>query len=116
MSNKLNIEQLINAKLGDAELKPSADSWSKIRRKYRRADFLRFNSGKLNIFYVAGLVVVGAALSIVLFSSPEDSLSEEQISTEQEPTESITNKQPLEKVYTKRDPAPETSDEQKTFA
>ncbi|MEN8158301.1 MAG: PKD domain-containing protein [Bacteroidota bacterium] len=67
MSDKLNIEQLIRSRLGEAEITPSSGAWKGVYRKLRWKQFWRFNPGKANIHYLAGLVIVGAG-SIVLLT------------------------------------------------
>jgi len=66
MSNKLNIEQLINSKLGEAEVTPSPGTWKAIHRKLRWRKFMRFNPGKPNIYYLGGLLIVSAGLITVI--------------------------------------------------
>ncbi|MCK5136474.1 MAG: gliding motility-associated C-terminal domain-containing protein [Bacteroidales bacterium] len=73
MSDKLNIEQLFSTKLGEAEMTPSPDSWKKIDRKLRWRQFNRFNPRKLNIFYVGGLLIIGAGLIALITTNRPDS-------------------------------------------
>lgn len=73
MSDRLNIEQLINSRLGEARIDPSPGSWNKIQRKLRWKQFLMFRPGQMNIFYLAGLLVTGGAVvTLVYTSSPEE--------------------------------------------
>lgn len=72
MSDKLNIEQLFSTKLEGAEMTPSADSWKKIDRKLRRRQFNRFNSRKLNIFYIGGILIIGAGLIALITTNRPD--------------------------------------------
>jgi len=66
MSDKLNIEQLVNSKLGEAEITPSQGAWKGIQRKLRWRKFLRFKPGQFNVYYMAGLIVAAAGLIVVL--------------------------------------------------
>jgi len=78
MSDKLNIEQLISAKLGEAELTPSQDAWKGIQRKLRWKKFLRFHTRNFNIYYLAGVMIVVGALLGVRFSGSSDHGTVEQ--------------------------------------
>ena len=65
MSDQLNIEQLMNSKLGETEISPSPGTWDRLYRKLRWRQFMRFHPGKLNIFYSGGLLIVGVGLIIL---------------------------------------------------
>ena len=62
MSEQLNIEQLVRSKLEDKQITPSAGTWKRIRRKMRWKQFMRFDPGRFNIFYTAGILVIGAGV------------------------------------------------------
>jgi PKD repeat protein len=66
MSTKLNIEQLFASKLEGLEQTPSPSVWKKTARTVRRKQFFRFKPGRLNIYYLVGMVVVGAAVTYYL--------------------------------------------------
>jgi len=66
MSDKLNIEQLVKTKLGEAELSPSPGSWSAIQRKLRWPQFLRFHPARFNVYYAGVLLLVATGLVVVL--------------------------------------------------
>ncbi len=72
MSDKLTIEQLINSNLGEAKVAPSPDIWKHVQRKLRRKQFMRFNPGKSNIYYVAGILIIGGGAVALLTGSPEE--------------------------------------------
>ena len=77
MKEPLQIEELIDKKLGDAEIRPSENIWKGIRREVRWKQFFRFRTGRFNIYYLGGIVVAGALFSTLLLTgSPE---SEEEI-------------------------------------
>ncbi len=67
MSAKLNIEQLVSSQIGEAEVNPSPDVWKGVQRKLRWKQFVRFKPGKPNIYYLGGLLTVGAGL-VALFN------------------------------------------------
>ena len=66
MSDKLNTEQLVRTRLGDAELTPSTATWKGILRKLRLKQFLRFNPARFNIYYAGAILLAGAGLTILL--------------------------------------------------
>ena len=71
MSEQLNIEQLMRSKLEGQEITPSPGTFRRIRRRMRWKQFLRFDPGRLNIFYVAGILVIGGGLIALLMQDPE---------------------------------------------
>lgn len=66
MSDKLNTEELIRARLDGAELTPSPQSWRAIQQKLRWPQFLRFNPGRFNIYYAGALLLATAGLVLLL--------------------------------------------------
>ncbi len=66
MSDKLNIEQLVSSKLGEAEITPSQGAWASIHRKLRWKQFLRFNPGQFNAYYLAGVIIAATGLIVIL--------------------------------------------------
>ncbi len=77
MHEELNIEQLVQSKLGEAEVAPSADTWTHIRKKVRRMQFLKFRPGRFNIWYLGILLISGAGITGEL--TVEDTGSEEPL-------------------------------------
>ncbi len=71
MSDKLNIEQLVSSKLGEAEITPSQGAWKGIQRKLRWRKFLRFNPGQFNAYYLAGLIIAATGLIVILSTKPD---------------------------------------------
>ena len=69
MSDKLNIEQLFQKTFKDHEVTPSDQSWVKLQRSLKRKQFMRFNPRKLNIFYVAGVIIIGGIIAVASFSN-----------------------------------------------
>ena len=70
MKDKLHIEDLFREQLGTSEIKPSAGVWKAVSRKLRWKQFIRFDPGKFNLYYLAGLAVVGAG--IIAITSQND--------------------------------------------
>ncbi len=66
MSDKLNMEQLMRTRLDGAELSPSPASWKAIQRKLRWKQFLRFNPGRVNIYYAGMLLLAATGLVLLL--------------------------------------------------
>lgn len=94
MSDKLNIEQLVSSKLGEAEIEPAQGSWPAIQRKLRWRQFMRFDPVKLNIFYLGGLLVISAGLILLLNTDQSDtgSMKDTGFVRDANPAESIRNK------------------------
>ncbi len=66
MSDKLNMEQLMRTRFDGAELSPSPASWKAIQRKLRWKQFLRFNPGRVNIYYAGALLLATTGLVLLL--------------------------------------------------
>ncbi len=66
MSERKNIEELVRAKLGDTGIAPSAGAWKGVQRQLRMKQFLRFNPGQFNAWYLGGTLVAAAALVSLL--------------------------------------------------
>ncbi len=71
MSDKLNMEQLMRTRFDGAELSPSPASWKAIQRKLRWKQFLRFNPGRVNIYY-AGMLLLAATGLVLLLAGERD--------------------------------------------
>ena len=80
MSEKLNMEQLMRTRFDGAELNPSPASWKAIQRKLRWKQFLRFNPGRVNIYY-AGMLLL-ATTGLVLLLAGERSQAEQAVPEE----------------------------------
>lgn len=74
MLNNNNIEDLFKNKLEGFSTKPSDNLWLKINRKLAFKEFLKFNPAKFNIYYIALITAIAAALIITLNNS-EDQMS-----------------------------------------
>ncbi|HER08741.1 MAG TPA: hypothetical protein ENO20_07500 [Bacteroides sp.] len=87
MSERMNIEQLVRSKLEGQEITPSPGTWKRIQRRVRWKQFMRFDPGKFNIFYAAGVLVTAAGL-IALFQSDPETVRTEDRSRRQGPAPS----------------------------
>ncbi len=64
----ISLRELFRQKLEYAEVIPDATVKSKLMRRVARQEFLRFNPGSLNVFYLGGILLAAAAASLLLFS------------------------------------------------
>lgn len=64
----ITIRELFKQKLENAEVVPDAALKSKLMRRVARQEFLRFNPGSFNVFYLGGILLAGAVASLLLFS------------------------------------------------
>lgn len=55
-----SIEELYSAKLGDREYPVRKGLWSSLSGKLRFREFMRFNPGSFNIYYLGGLIAAAA--------------------------------------------------------
>lgn len=70
MNERMNIEELVRSKLEGQEIAPSRRTWSRILRRVRRAQFMRFDPGRFNVYYAAGILVAGAGLIALIQTGP----------------------------------------------
>ncbi|MGM0474533.1 MAG: PKD domain-containing protein [Bacteroidota bacterium] len=101
MSEQMNIEQLMRSKLEGQEITPSPGTFRRIRRRMRWKQFLRFDPGRLNIFYVAGILVIGGGLIALLMQDPAPDVPDRAPSAESPamisaPAEEIREQKPAE--------------------
>jgi PKD repeat protein len=75
----ISLRELFRQKLENAEITPELSLGEKIMRAQNRREFLRFNAGRFNIYYIGAIVVtVVSALVILVHSSGKP----EQVSPE----------------------------------
>ncbi len=71
--NKQNIKlrELFRQKLEYAEVIPDAGVRTKLMHRVAREEFLSFNPGSLNIYYLGGILATGITAAVLLFSASE---------------------------------------------
>lgn len=72
MGDKIHIEELFRTKLGETEIKPSPRVWKGVSRTVRWKQFWRFMPGRVNVYYVAGLIVTGTILTVLYTGEEAD--------------------------------------------
>lgn len=65
----IGIRELFRRKLENATVIPSVSVNSKLMRRLARREFVRFNPGRFNIYYLGGILVAGITAGILLFSN-----------------------------------------------
>ena len=84
------IRELFRKKLENVEVIPGASIKTDLMRKLAKREFLRFNPGKFNIFYLGGILVSGLITVLLLYSgSGKESKSSLLITSEFEDTTSV---------------------------
>ncbi len=74
MKEPLPIEELVQKKLGTDEIQPSDRVWRGIRRELGWKQFLQFQPGQFNIYYLGVILLSGALITtLVLTGSPDPS-------------------------------------------
>jgi PKD repeat protein len=68
-----NLRKLFSKKLENAEVMPGDALRSKLMRQVARKEFLRFNPARLNIYYIAGILITGITSAVLILSASGDS-------------------------------------------
>jgi len=91
----MSVRELFRQKLGNAGIAPDPSLGSKLMRKQARREFIRFNPGRFNIFYLGGILVAGITAGIILspVSKKQDQLTSSNQSASVSNTISPDNKQ-----------------------
>lgn len=100
MSAKLNIEQLFSSKLEGLEQTASPSVWKNTARVVRRKQFFRFHAGRFNIYYAAGIFLVGAAITYFIttgLAKQDAELRNSQYQEKLYESQKTITDQPLEK-------------------
>ncbi len=69
--SNITLRELFRKKLEFAEATPDIALKAKIMHKVARQEFLRFNPGNFNIFYIGGIVAAGIVTGLLLFSGSD---------------------------------------------
>lgn len=64
-----NLRQLFSQKLEKAEVIPDPSVNTKLMRQVAKKEFLRFNPARLNIYYVAGILITGITAAVLILST-----------------------------------------------
>lgn len=67
----ITIRELFRKKLEYAEAVPDVAVKSNLMRRVARQEFMRFNPGSFNIFYLGGILLAGVAASLLIFSETD---------------------------------------------
>jgi PKD repeat protein len=67
----ITIRELFRKKLEYAEVIPDVSVKTDLMRRVARQEFLRFNPGSFNIFYLGGILLAGIAASLLIFSDTD---------------------------------------------
>jgi len=73
--NNTNLRKLFRLKLETAEVIPDDAVKAALMRKVARQEFSRFNPTPLNIYYIAGLLVTGIGIAVLVLSGPVNSVN-----------------------------------------
>ena len=69
-SNDISVRELFRRKLENATVIPDVSVSSKLMRKLAIREFVRFNPGRFNIYYLGGILLAGITAGILIFSQP----------------------------------------------
>ncbi len=100
MKKNKNIEKLFQKAFADYQEKPSDKVWKGVRQKLGWTNFLHFRWDSFNIYYLAGLLILGGAFWFMISNDPltpeiaEESQSEAPADTTSERTRENLAKEP----------------------
>jgi len=69
----IDIEELFRRTLGEAEVIPEVATGSNLMRQVARREFIRFNPGRFNIYYLGALIVAGITVTVIFTSGNDNS-------------------------------------------
>jgi len=94
-NEEMSIRELFRQKLGNAGIVPDPSLSSKLMKKQARREFIRFNPGRFNIFYLGCILVSGITAGIILspMSKKQDQLTSSNQSASAGNTVSPVSKQ-----------------------
>ena len=87
----MNVRELFRHKLGRAEIIPDASVQSKLMKKLAIREFLRFNPGRFNIYYLGGMLATAISAIFILSSGGENQIEQTNLnlSGEKNKTDSV---------------------------
>lgn len=76
-NDDMSVRELFRQELGNAEIAPDPSLGIKLMRIQARREFIRFNPGRFNIYYLGGILVAGITAGIILspVSKKQDQLT-----------------------------------------
>ena len=72
-SKNIKLRELFRRKLENAEVVPDAGVRSELMQRVARKEFMRFNPGRFNMYYLGTILITGITAAVLLFSASEDS-------------------------------------------
>lgn len=80
----MKLTELFRRRLENAEIVPGKSVNSKLMRKLARREFMMFNPGRFNIYYLGGALVAGITAAILLYAGSHTSadLTDDSLKTE----------------------------------
>lgn len=65
------IENLFRKEFSEYSVEPSAEFEGRLRRKLQAKEFLRFNPGRFNVWYLGGIVATAILVGSLIYSKPD---------------------------------------------
>jgi PKD repeat protein len=82
----MELRELFRSRLENAELDPDPSVNSLLMRRLARREFMMFNPGRFNIYYLGAALLAGIAATIILFSGDNSSVDLREDSVRSEST------------------------------
>lgn len=81
----IELEELFRSKLGRAEFSPGIAVRNGLMKKLAVREFLHFNLGRFNIYYLGGIVATGVAVAFLMLSEPGKPINTEPSQNQENP-------------------------------
>ena len=87
----IELRELFTSRLENAEIVPDPSVNSKLMSKLARREFMMFNPGRFNVYYLGSILVAGIAAAIILSSGSDTSaiMTDDSLKTEDTVTSGI---------------------------
>jgi len=87
----MELRELFRSRLENAEIVPDPSVNSKLMSKLARREFMMFNPGRFNVYYLGSILVAGIAAAIILSSGSDTSaiMTDDSLKTEDTVTSGI---------------------------